>query len=375
MRKPEHRWQTAQHRAVREPATGRAAADARSEQLRLCFDDGRVCAATLSLAHQQVERAALSDPALPHAVMAWLAARGQRSIALHDERGEPVIVRAFALDELGDEVGSAQRVITLAPSNAELIDALGAFDRVIACEDSSDHPPAVAQCERLGPDLGPDLDRIAALRPALVVSSLTVPGMERIVTGLRARGVPQLVSAPRGLDDVVADLLRLGRALDLPQAAAAAVASLRAQQHALAASRPAVPKRVYLEWWPRPMYTPGRACFSNELIALAGGVNVFGDREGQSLEIDAAELCAADPDVCFVSWCGVAEAKLDPAGLGTRPGLQPLRAAASGQVFALDERFAGRPGPHARGRPTHARRDVARLTPRARRFLAATAVA
>ncbi|MBX7083929.1 MAG: helical backbone metal receptor [Nannocystaceae bacterium] len=346
MRKPEHRWQTTQHRAVREPASGRAAGDARTEVLRLSFDDGREHTAVLSLARQQLDRAALRDPALPQAVMAWLAARGQRSIALHDEHGAAVLVRDFTLDELGADVHDARRVITLAPSNAELVDALGAFDRVIACEDSSDHPPQVARCERLGPDLGPDLDRIAALRPDLVVSSLTVPGMERIVTGLHARGVPQLVCAPRSLAEVLADLQRLGRALSLPEAAGAAAASLRQQQQALLAERPAVPKRVYLEWWPRPMYTPGRACFSNELIALAGGVNVFGDREGQSLEIDAAELCAADPDACFVSWCGVAEAKLDPAGLGARAGLQQLRAAVQGQVFALDERFSGRPGPH-----------------------------
>jgi iron complex transport system substrate-binding protein len=234
-------------------------------------------------------------------------------------------------------------VITLAPSNAELVDALDAFDRVIACEDSSDTPAEVERCERLGPDLAPDLDRVAALRPTLVVSSLTVPGMERVVTGLRARGVPQLVSAPRSLADVIADLERLGVALAVD--AGPAVAAMRAEIDALRALVPPVPVRVYLEWWPRPMFTPGRSCFSNEVIALAGGVNVFGDREGASIEIDAAQLVSADPDACFVSWCGVAAHKLDPNSLATRAGLGELRAVREGRVFALDERFSGRPGP------------------------------
>lgn len=353
MKKPEHRWETRLHRAVPEAGSSGAGAaavlgerwagDVRAERLRLGFADGRVGWATLGLAHQQVDATALEDPDLVHAVACWLVTRGVRELALYDAHDRPVAVRPFGLDELGDPVRGAHRVITLAPSNAELVDALGAFDRVFACEDSSDTPEEVARCERLGPDLGPDLDRVAALQPELVVSSLTVPGMERIVTGLRARGVPQVVSAPRSVADVIGDLQRLGVALDVDPNGA--IDGMRAEVDALREAAPAVPVPVYLEWWPRPMFTPGRLCFSNELIALAGGRNVFGDRDGASVEIDADALVAADPDVCFVSWCGVAASKLDPASVGKRVGLEGLRAVREGRVFALDERFSGRPGP------------------------------
>jgi iron complex transport system substrate-binding protein len=93
------------------------------------------------------------------------------------------------------------------------------------------------------------------------------------------------------------------------------------------------------------MFTPGAACYSNELIALAGGINVFADRPGSSLEIDTHDLLAAQPDVCFVSWCGVAADKLDIRRLIDRPGLAELPAARAGRVYPLDERFSGRPGP------------------------------
>lgn len=93
------------------------------------------------------------------------------------------------------------------------------------------------------------------------------------------------------------------------------------------------------------MFSPGRECYSNELIAIAGGVNVFADRPGASLEVRADEVVAADPEVCFVSWCGVAAAKLDPRNLIDRPGLQGLRAAREGRVYPVDEAFSGRPGP------------------------------
>ena len=93
------------------------------------------------------------------------------------------------------------------------------------------------------------------------------------------------------------------------------------------------------------MFTPGRDCYSNELIALAGGVNVFGERPGSSVEVGPQDVLDARPEVCFVSWCGVSEDKLDPRNLIERPGLETLEAAQRGRVYPLDERFSGRPGP------------------------------
>ena len=348
MRKPEQQWETRSFVAVRReqvPAGWEEEAGAQAFELRPRAG-GAVRSAVFSLARQVVDRAALAtDPDLLYAARAWVAARGGRSVAVVDEEGRGISSGSFTISELGDPEGEARRVITLAPSNAELVDSLECFDRVIACEDSSDAPPEVARCERLGPDLGPDLDRIATLSPDLVFSSLTVPGMERIVTGLRARGVRQRVLAPRSLDDVVAEIAIAGADLGVQAKAAEVVEAFEAERGALRAARRSAPARVYLEWWPRPMFTPGSRCFSNGLIELAGGINVFGDRPGASVEITAEALVAADPDVCFVSWCGVAIDKLDPDNLIRRPGLGALRAARAGRVFRLDERYAGRPGP------------------------------
>jgi iron complex transport system substrate-binding protein len=345
--KPVHQWETRQHRALREPGKPERA-DARAESFVLEFADGQRGSAQCGLAVQHVDELGAEDPDLVHAVSAWLIARGARTINLRGAADEqPIAVGPIGPEHLG--VDAALRfegpLISICPSNAEAIWALGCFDRVIACEDSSDFPPEVESLERLGPDLGPDLDRMAELG-ALVVSSLSVPGMERNVTGLRARGVPQIVLAPRSIADVLSELERLGRALGVERRAAVVVADMREQIAALQRERrDRRPVRVYLEWWPRPMFTPGADCYSNELIALAGGVNVFAERPGSSLEITVADLLAADPEVCFVSWCGVAAEKLDVRRLIERPGLEQLPAARTGRVFPLDERFAGRPGP------------------------------
>ncbi len=305
--------------------------------------------AELSLAEQRVDAASGDrDPDLVHAVSCWLIARGHRTIDLIDDRGRTLASAAISPEQLGPTTirPPASRLISLAPSNLECIHALGGFERVIACEDSSDFPESVAGLERLGPDLGPNLDRVAELAPDLVVASLTVPGMERVVTGLRARGLAHVVLAPRSIADMLADLVRLGRLLGCEDRAQTVIAELRAEIAELERDAPTTePARVYLEWWPRPMFSPARACYSNELIRLAGGVNVFGDRPGSSVEISVDDLLAAAPDLCFVSWCGVAADKLDPARLIERPGLESLAAAREGHVYPLDERFSGRPGP------------------------------
>lgn len=347
MIKPTWQWQTRLHRAIRTPERP-FAGDPRAEAFVLEFEDGRVGRAECALAQQRVDDAGASDPDLVHAVSAWLIARGARTIALRGPDDQLLAEGPISPTTLEQpRVARTERLISICPSNLEAIWALGCFPRVIACEDSSDFPPEAEQLERLGPDLGPDLDRIAALAPDLVISSLSVPGMERNVTGLRARGIPQLVLAPRSLADVLGELVWLGEQLGVEARAAELVADMRrqiAELQAEAAER-STPVRVYLEWWPRPMYTPGAACYSNELISLAGGINVFGDRPGSSLEISAQDLIAAQPEVCFVSWCGVAADKLDVRRLIDRLGLEALSAARAGRVFPLDERFSGRPGP------------------------------
>jgi iron complex transport system substrate-binding protein len=347
MRKPEQQWQTRRHRAIRRANAPAWSEDPRGEAFVLEFDSGRVGWAELTLDEQRVDVASSEDPDLAHAIACWLIARGQRSIALDDDSGRRLAEGAITPSELGVTTleHPAKRLVSLAPSNLECIHALGGFDRVIACEDSSDLPDEIATVERLGPDLGPDLDRVAALEPDLVVASLTVPGMERVVSALRARALPFVVLAPRSIADMLDDLARLGRLLRVDDRARSLIAELREQVAVLEreAATIAEPARVYLEWWPRPMFSPGADCYSNELIALAGGVNVFAERAGASVEVTPAEVLRADPEVCFVSWCGVAEAKLDPESLIKR--IEGLAAAAAGRVYALDERFSGRPGP------------------------------
>ncbi len=119
------------------------------------------------------------------------------------------------------------RIVSLCPSNTELLAYLGRLDDVAAVDDSSDWPPEVKQLPKVGPDLRIDMDQVEALKPDLVVASLSVPGMERNVEELKRRGLPHLVLAPNSLDDIANDLLRLGEALGETKKAAELVRRYR----------------------------------------------------------------------------------------------------------------------------------------------------
>ncbi|MCA9695199.1 MAG: ABC transporter substrate-binding protein [Myxococcales bacterium] len=370
MGKPEHQWEAGRFRAVRSSPVPEAWAELpRAEVFELRSDDGITGAVRLSTTQQEVSATLVTHErdALVFAIKAWLIARGAREIDARSDSGEVLASGPIDPDELARRPAAipAARLITLCPSNAELVEALGCFDRVIACEDSTDWPEAAAERERLGPDLGPDLDRVAALEPDLVLSSLSVPGMERIVTGLHRRQIPQIVLAPRSVDDVLREIEAVGQLLGASEAAREACDQMIRERESLRRSLGPSPLRVYLEWWPRPMFTPGADCYSNELIELAGGVNVFAHKRGSSVEVSPEDVVLARPDVCFVSWCGVAEDKLDPENLIKRPGLEALQAAHERHVYRLDERFSGRPGP----RMLKAARIMATAIERARRSI------
>ncbi|MDV2583580.1 ABC transporter substrate-binding protein, partial [Alkalibacillus haloalkaliphilus] len=69
------------------------------------------------------------------------------------------------------------RVVSLCPSNTEIIEYLGLTHLLVGVDDYSDWPPAIGELPRLGPDLSINIDLVEQLQPDMVLSSLSVPGM------------------------------------------------------------------------------------------------------------------------------------------------------------------------------------------------------
>ncbi|OQP07429.1 cobalamin-binding protein [Geobacillus sp. 46C-IIa] len=239
------------------------------------------------------------------------------------------------------------RIVSLCPSNTELLAYLGRLDDVIAVDHSSDWPPEVKRLPTVGPDLRIDMDRVEALKPDLVVASLSVPGMERNIEELVRRRLPHLVLAPHSLDDIAADLLMLGEALGEKQKAAELVRRYYdfLNEYRERAAAVAEPARLYWEWWPRPVFTPGGANWLSELSELAGGRNLFADCANASVQTEWDEVVARNPSHILLVWVGVKTKKMSANAAITRPKAEQTDAVRAGRIHLLEEALYCRPSP------------------------------
>lgn len=242
------------------------------------------------------------------------------------------------------------RIVSITPSNTEIVWALGLEHMLVGVDDHSDFPPEVVErLPRVGTDLDVDVDAIAALQPDLVLASLSVPGMERNVEKLRQRNLPHVVLNPHSLSQVLDDILTVGTLTGHKERAERVVLELKERLDRLEGSIDdqvrSHPVRVFWEWWPRPLITPGRHSWINDICRLAGAVNVFADLDVTSRPVEYEEVFARDPDVICMCWVGALQPVMDPDKVRSREGWQNLRAVRDGRIYALPEELFGRPGP------------------------------
>ncbi len=236
------------------------------------------------------------------------------------------------------------RVFSHTCSNTEIVCALGCADALVGVDADSDHPPeVVAGLPKPGRDLNLDVGAVLQLRPDLVLTSLTVPGHERVVDELHAAGLRTVVCDPCSLDDVFDDVRRVAAALGVAERGAQLASEMDAAMPQRAPTND-VPA-VLVEWWPKPVIAPARQSWVTDIIARAGGRNPWAAVDAKSLPITTEQACAAAPDVVVMSWCGVKLDKYRAAIVRERPGWQHVPAVASGRIHAISEAYLGRPGP------------------------------
>jgi iron complex transport system substrate-binding protein len=236
------------------------------------------------------------------------------------------------------------RIVSHTCSNTEIVCALGCANRLVGVDTDSDFPAdVVAPLPKLGRDLELDAGQVKALRPDLVLTSLTVPGHEKIVDALRAEGLPILIIDPIGLDGVYDSIVQIAEALGVLRRGRSLVAEMQAEMPPIerAGDRP----KLLVEWWPKPVIAPARQSWVNELARLAGGVNPWSERDGKSIEVTDADARAVAPDAIVMSWCGVKEEKYRRDVVERRPGWGEVPAVQQGRIVPVTEAFLGRPGP------------------------------
>ncbi|MBX3182801.1 MAG: ABC transporter substrate-binding protein [Polyangiaceae bacterium] len=253
------------------------------------------------------------------------------------------------------------RLVSLTCSNTEIVHSLQLSQCLVGVDDHSDYPKDIlAKLPRVGPDLGIDVARVAALEPDVVLASLTVPGHEQVVERLTQAGLPLLVTEPVSVADVCDDVIQIAERLarfpggePALERAQAVVAELRAALRSVLpssgplceASPSSGPPRILVEWWPRPVIVPGKDSWVNQQLAAAGAINPMGDRAVKSSPIELQEATLMQPDAVVIAWCGVHLTKYRPSVVYERTEWAELPALKARRVYRVPEAFLGRPSP------------------------------
>ncbi|KIY20548.1 MULTISPECIES: cobalamin-binding protein [Mesobacillus] len=239
------------------------------------------------------------------------------------------------------------KVVSLCPSNTEIMEFLGLTHLLVGVDDFSDWPEAVKSLPQLGPDLSINLDLVEELKPDLVLASLSVPGMEKNIEGLKVRNIPHIILNPQSLKDIENDLVITAEALNMPERGQDAAKKFRSRLEGIRLKGETAKwtPKLYWEWWPKPVFTPGRINWLTEISAIAGGENIFQDVDLASVQTNWDDVKSRNPDYICIAWVGVRKQKIKKELIINRPGWKELEAIKEDRLFILEEELYCRPSP------------------------------
>ncbi|MGH7694371.1 MAG: ABC transporter substrate-binding protein [Gemmatimonadaceae bacterium] len=228
------------------------------------------------------------------------------------------------------------RIVSLNPTTTELLFALGARARLVGRSRWDVFPPAARRITDVGDALRPNVERVLAVEPDLVVVYES-PENAAAVERLRASGVAVLVLRIDLLKDLRRAIDTLGVLLgDTTQANLvrdSVFASLHRVRDATAGlERPT----VFWHVWDSPIITLGSGSFLTELVNIAGGRNVYEDINAPSATVSLEDIVRRNPHYILAAPVTAAHIRADPQW-------RAVPAVREGRVIVFDTVLVGRP--------------------------------
>ena len=252
-------------------------------------------------------------------------------------------------DGLGREIslnGPAQKVISLAPSNTEILFAIGAGSQIVGRDQLSDYPAEAANVTDIGsPFEALNTELIVSLKPDLVLAA-------EINTAEQVKQLEDLglnvyyLKNPLTLEEMYSNLEIVAQLTGHETEAAASIESLKARVAAVDEKIASISSRpgVFYELDgsdPAKPWTAGRGTFITQLIDRAGGYNIASDIDDYP-QMSLEQVVAADPAFIIL---GDARYGITPESIAQRPGWENLSAVKNGNVVPFNDDLVSRPGP------------------------------
>jgi iron complex transport system substrate-binding protein len=208
------------------------------------------------------------------------------------------------IDDLGQRVklkGDVKRIVSLVPTNSELVclldcELLKGGTRYDRFPEELVKRVKEKKIEIIGGGFDPSLEKIVEIGPDLILTD--GPSQQRVVLPLKRMGYPVFSLYPQDIEGIQKGFLLLGEILERQARAKTIVDEVeKGLKEIQKRTRQVKRKRVYVQTWSDPMITVGQASFSQWLLSLAGGVNVFEDMPFDSGKVSAEWIIQRNPEV------------------------------------------------------------------------------
>lgn len=250
-------------------------------------------------------------------------------------------------DDSGREVSIEkvpQRIISLAPSNTEILFALGLADRVVGVTRYCNYPEEAKQKEQIGGFADPDPEKIIALKPDLILASGTL--QKSLVIELEERGQTVFWLYSHTVKDILESFVRIGEitgssatAQQLKERIEERIKTVEERVKDIPEQeRPTVFRVMGLD----PPATIGGESFQTDEYWIAGGKNIFADTDKNYFQLDLETLLKLDPDIIVI--CGEDEEEAK-ARVKNQEGWEGLTAVKADRIVVISCDLICRPSP------------------------------
>ncbi|HYE72386.1 MAG TPA: cobalamin-binding protein [Blastocatellia bacterium] len=249
------------------------------------------------------------------------------------------------IDEIGRSVSipsAPKRIISLAPNLTETLFALGLGDRVVGVTSYCDYPAEARAKEKVGDTLKPNLERLIALKPDLVLVT-TSSQLENLMRQLDQLKIPMYVSNPRTVRDVIASIRKLGEVTGTEDRARKLADEMeqrlsKVKQQVAGQHQP----RVLYVLQNSPLITAGRGTFINDLIMLAGAESISGNETADYPQFSRETVIARAPEIIVIPESHGTELVNEEA---VRRDYAETPAVRNNRVVKINPDLIDRPGP------------------------------
>ena len=253
-------------------------------------------------------------------------------------------------DSLGREVtltAQPSRIVSLAPSNTEILFAVGAGDALVGVTKYCNYPEAAKSIDQIGGFSAKtiSLETIVALKPDVVFSG--DESQQIVIDALAQANIPVIAIKAENFEAVYQNINLIGQATNHPTEAAQVVAKMQARIDAVTAKTNTLAAAdrlsVFYEVYDEPLMTAGPQTFIGQMVELAGATNIFADVSEEYPEISAEEVVNRQPAVIIGPESHGDKLTIDL--IAQRPGWSQIKAVKDGKIVVLNGDMLSRPGP------------------------------